>query len=199
MFTVALTGGIGSGKTAASHIFAELGATIIDADVVSRELVKPGRPALKMIIQEFGEDLLDSYGELDRSLLRRRVFSKPDRRHRLESILHPLIRDTMWQQAKQANAPYVMLVIPLLYENQAHYPVNRILLIDVPVAMQRSRVKERDQLKNDEIDRILASQSSREQRLQLADDVIHNTGTLLDLKNAVNRRHHYYLQLADHV
>lgn len=199
MFTVALTGGIGSGKTAASHIFAELGAAIIDADVVSRELVKPGRPALTLILDAFGEDLLDSYGELDRSLLRRRVFSKPEKRHQLEGIMHPLIRDAMWQQAKQIDAPYVMLVIPLLYENQAHYPVNRTLLIDVPVAMQRARVRERDQLRTDEIDRILASQSSREQRLQLADDVIHNTGTLDDLRHAVNRRHHYYLQLTGHV
>lgn len=197
MFSVALTGGIGSGKSVASKIFAELGVPIIDADIVSRELVQPGQPALKQIIQEFGDDLLDQEGELNRVLLRHRAFANPNQRHRLEAIMHPLIRDAMWQQAKQADAPYVMLVVPLLYESQAHYPVNRILLIDVPEAMQRQRIKQRDQLDDDAISRILASQSSREQRLQMADDVIRNTGTRDDLRNMVKRRHYYYMQLAE--
>lgn len=198
MYTVALTGGIGSGKSAASAIFAELGVAIVDADIVSRELVQPGQPALQMIVDEFGPDLLNQQGELNRDLLRRRVFSAQERRQRLEDIMHPLIRDAMWQQAKQADTAYVILVIPLLYENQVHYPVNRVLLIDAPVAMQRARVKQRDQLLDDEIERILSSQSSREQRLQLADDVIHNTGTLEQLRRTVERRHQHYLQLADY-
>lgn len=196
LFTVALTGGIGSGKSAASDIFAELGAGMIDADIVGRALVQPGQPALHTILREFGPDLINRQGELDRAVLRRRVFANPVQRHRLEAIMHPLIRDAMWRQAKQTDAPYVMLVVPLLYENQAHYPVDRILLIDVPEAMQRARIKQRDKLDDDEIDRILASQSSRAQRLQIADDVIQNTGTLADLRRMVQRRHDDYLQLA---
>ncbi len=197
MYTVALTGGIGSGKSTVSAIFAQLGAAVVDADVVSRELMRPGQPALHQVAQRFGKDLLDEQGVLNRALLRQRVFADTAQRRHLEAIMHPLIRDAMWRQVKQADAPYVVLVVPLLYEHQADYPTHRVLLVDVPEAIQRSRVKRRDQLDDVGVDRILASQSQRDQRLQIADDVIHNTTTLAGLQVEVARLHQCYLRLAD--
>ena len=196
LLKIGLTGGIGSGKTAASDQFAALGARVIDTDLLSRELVEPGQPALADIVAEFGAAMLDSSGRLDRAHLRERVFADSAARKRLEGILHPRIRDEMLQRAAQSDAPYVVFVIPLLFETGQQTLVDRVLLIDVPEAVQRRRVADRDGLDSTQIDAILAAQTDRAARLRLADDVICNDGSLDDLRDAVRALHQRYLQLA---
>ncbi len=193
---IGLTGGIGSGKSAASDAFAALGATVIDTDLLSRELVEPGRPALAEIVAEFGTEMLDPGGRLDRGRLRERVFADSAARERLEDILHPRIRDEMLQRAERADAAYVVFVIPLLFETGQQTLVDRVLLIDVPEAVQRSRVADRDGLDAAQIDAVLAAQTDRATRLRLADDVICNDGSLDELQDAVRALHRRYLQLA---
>ena len=196
MFTVVLTGGVGSGKSAASAYFADLGVSIIDADLVSRDLVIPGSPALQQIVAAFGHQVLTLDGTLDRAMLRDRIFREPSERARLEAILHPLIRQGILQQHAAATEPYAMLVIPLWPVDQAQYPVDRVLLIDVPTEVQIARVQQRDQLDAAAVDRMLASQCSRAARLAVADDVILNTGSSADLEVAVQAQHAIYLQQA---
>ena len=196
MIKIGLTGGIGSGKSAASDAFAALGATVIDTDLLSRELVEPGRPALAEIVAEFGTEMLDPGGRLDRGRLRERVFADSAARERLEDILHPRIRDEMLQRAERADAAYVVFVIPLLFETGQQTLVDRVLLIDVPEAVQRSRVADRDGLDAAQIDAVLAAQTDRATRLRLADDVICNDGSLDELQDAVRALHRRYLQLA---
>lgn len=198
MFKVGLTGGIGSGKTAASDHFARLGAAVIDTDLISRELVEPGQPALDEIVDRFGDDILDADGRLDRPLLRKRVFDDPAERHALEAILHPRIRTTMLARAEQAEAPYVVLVIPLLIETGQQRLVDRVLLIDVAEAVQRARVAARDRLSIEQVDRILAAQTDRAARLRAADDIICNDQGLDQLQAAVAAMHDKYLDLAGH-
>ena len=176
--------------------FANLGATVIDTDLLSRELVEPGQPALAEIVAEFGADMLDAGGRLDRGRLRERVFTDNNARKRLEGILHPRIRDEMLQRAERADTPYVIFVIPLLFETGQQVLVDRVLLIDVPQALQRSRVADRDGLDATQIDAILGAQTDRETRLRLADDVICNDGSLDELHDAVRALHQRYLRLA---
>ncbi len=196
MFTVVLTGGIGSGKSAASEYFADLGASVIDADVISRELVVPNSPALQQIVAVFGAQVLTEDGSLDRAALRDQVFRDPSERTKLEAILHPLIRQRMLQQRAVATGPYVIFVIPLWSAEQTGYPVDRVLLIDVPIDVQIARVQQRDHINAAAINRMLASQSSRAARLAVADDVILNTGTSAELGQAVQRLHAGYVQQA---
>lgn len=196
MFTVVLTGGIGSGKSAASEYFADLGASVIDADVISRELVVPNSPALQQIVAVFGAQVLTEDGSLDRAALRDQVFRDPSERTKLEAILHPLIRQRMLQQRAAATGPYVIFVIPLWSAEQTGYPVDRVLLIDVPIDVQIARVQQRDQIDTAAVNRVLASQSSRAARLAVADDVILNTGTSAELGQAVQRLHAGYVQQA---
>lgn len=193
---IGLTGGIGSGKSAASDAFAALGATVIDTDLLSRELVEPGQPALAEIVAEFGTGMLDADGHLDRGQLRERVFADSAARKRLEDILHPRIRTEMLQRAGRADAAYVVFVIPLLFETGQQTLVDRVLLIDVPEAVQRSRVADRDGLDAAQIDAVLAAQTDRETRLRLADDVICNDGSLDELHDAVRVLHQRYLRMA---
>ena len=194
MFTVVLTGGIGSGKSAASEYFADLGASVIDADVISRELVVPNSPALQQIVAVFGAQVLTEDGSLDRAALRDRVFRDPYERTKLEAILHPLIRQRMLQRRAAATGPYVIFVIPLWSADQTDYPVDRVLLIYVPIEVQIARVQQRDQIDTAAVNRVLASQSSRATRLAVADDVILNTGTSAELQQAVQRLHAGYMQ-----
>jgi dephospho-CoA kinase len=194
LLKIGLTGGIGSGKTAASDHFARLGAEVIDTDRLSRELVEPGEPALAEIVAAFGEQMLDRQGRLDRARLRERVFNDPAARRRLESILHPRIRDAMLARAASSTAPYVVFVIPLLIETGQQDLVDRVLLIDVPEALQRARAAARDGLEAAQIDAILAAQTDRATRLAHADDVIRNDGSVEDLHAAVEELHHKYLQ-----
>ena len=198
MLKVGLTGGIGSGKSAASAHFSKLGAEVIDTDLLSRELVEPGQPALAEIVDAFGERMLDGDGRLDRSRLRERIFADPAARRTLEEILHPRIREAMLARAQRSSAPYVIFVIPLLFETGQQALVDRVLLVDVPEALQRARVGTRDGLDDARIDRILQAQSDRETRLRGADDVICNDGTLDELRAAVERLHVKYMnQIVD--
>lgn len=194
MLKIGLTGGIGSGKTAASDHFARLGAAVIDTDLLSRELVEPGQPALQAITEAFGSDVLNSDGTLDRACLRDRVFAESSARQTLEEILHPRIRAAMLARAQRANAPYVVFVIPLLFETGQEQLVDRILLIDVPETIQRQRVAARDKLSDARITQILAAQSDRATRLRHADDIVVNDGDLAQLQDKIQQLHRKYLQ-----
>jgi dephospho-CoA kinase len=196
VFKIGLTGGIGSGKTAASDRFARLGASVIDTDLLSRELVEPGQPALAEIAQAFGRDVLDAAGRLDRAALRQCVFADPSRRRRLEAILHPRIREAMLARAEAAGGPYVICVIPLLVETGQQALVDRVLVIDAPPERQRERVAARDGADAATVDAILASQVDRATRLAAADDVIVNDGDLEGLHARVDALHRRYVELA---
>lgn len=193
---IGLTGGIGSGKTEASRAFSRLGASVIDTDLIARELVEPGQAALAEISATFGGQVIDESGRLDRSQLRQAVFCNPEQRKKLESILHPRIRERAIALAEQAETPYCILVIPLLVESARDYPLDRILVIDTPRELQVQRVAGRDAVTTSEIDAVLATQASREKRLAVADDVIVNDSDLEHLRNEVERLHPFYLQLA---
>ncbi|MDT8427730.1 MAG: dephospho-CoA kinase [Pseudomonadales bacterium] len=196
LFVLGLTGGIGSGKTAASDLFASQGITVVDADLVSRQVVTPGSPALLSIAAHFGADILLPDGSLDRKSLRARIFSRPEDKHWLESLLHPLIQAEIGRQIEQADSPYVILSSPLLFETGQDRMVDRVLLIDVPESIQRQRTSARDEISNEAVDRIMATQLSREQRRAQADDILVNDRDLQHLAAQVKTLHHHYLQLA---
>ena len=194
MLKIGLTGGIGSGKTTAADYFAEFGAEVIDTDLLSRELVEPGQPALAEIVAAFGAEVLDGAGCLDRARLRERIFSDAAARRRLEQILHPRIRAAMLARAEQSTASYVIFVIPLLFETGQQDLVDRVLLIDVPEAVQRRRVAARDALDDAQIEQIMLAQTDRATRLRNADDVIRNDGSRDRLRAAVQSLHQQYLK-----
>lgn len=196
MLAVGLTGGIGSGKSRVSDAFARLGVPVIDTDIIARELVAPGQPALDEIRAAFGDTVFTAEGELDRRALRQRIFSQPDQRRKLEAILHPRIRAEVRRQTAALSAPWVLIVIPLLLESGQGDLVQRVLVVDAPVELQRARTTQRDQISEEEVDRILAAQLSREQRLAAADDVIVNDGSLADLQQQVEKHYHFYNRLA---
>ena len=193
MLRIGLTGGIGSGKTAASDHFARLGAEVIDTDLLSRALVEPGQPALAEIAAAFGTQVLAEDGRLDRKSLREIVFADATARKRLEAILHPRIRDAMLARADRSGAPYVVFVIPLLIETGQQALVDRVLLIDVPEELQRDRVATRDGLDAAQIDDILQAQTDRETRQAYADDVICNDSDIKNLHAAIEKLHRKYL------
>ncbi len=193
---IGLTGGIGSGKSEASRQFSRLGVMVIDTDLIARELVEPGQPALAEIVAAFGNGILDAGGNLDRTQLRRKVFSEPGQRKKLEEILHPRILERAVEMADRAETSYCVLVIPLLAEAGRDYPLDRILVIDTPLEQQLARVTARDNISRAELDAILATQASRGERLEIADDVLINDGTLEQLRSEVERLHHSYLHLA---
>jgi len=174
MYIVAITGGIGSGKTTIANQFAELGIDIVDADVIAREVVEPGTPALAAIAAQFGPEMLDPQGQLDRRRLRERVFSDPDAKAWLNGLLHPLIRQEMLRQCANARSPYCLLVVPLLIENRLTQLANRVLVIDVDEATQIERTCRRDGVSRAQAEAILAAQASRAERLAAADDVLDN-------------------------
>lgn len=196
MLVVGVTGGIGSGKTAVTNLFAELGITIVDADIAARIVVEPGRPALAAIAERFGPSMLQADGTLNRAAMRTRIFSNPDDKRWLEQLTHPRIGEEIAHQLHTATSPYVILVSPLLIEGQQHKFCDRILVVDVPEEMQLQRTVQRDNNDADQVRRIIASQASRTQRLERADDVIENTGTLEELRERVMALHDQYLKLA---
>jgi dephospho-CoA kinase len=194
---IGLTGGIASGKSTVSQRFAELGVPVIDADLAARAVVEPGSPGLAQVVRRFGPDVLDAAGNLDRKALRALVFKDPISRQALDSILHPLIREEMERQASMAEGPYLVLAIPLLIESgRARERAHRVLVVDVDESVQLRRVRARDGGSAEQARAILASQASRAARLAAADDVLLNTGTVAELRQAVDRLHEQYLQLA---
>ncbi len=196
MLKVALTGGIASGKTTVSDLFQELGTPVIDTDVIARELVRPGQPALARIVQHFGSSVLQADGQLDRRQLRRRIFDQTAERRALEAIMHPAIQDELDAQLDRLHAPYVILVIPLLAESGRQWRQDRVLLVDVPEALQIERLVRRDHCSKAEAEAALAAQASRRERLALADDIILNTGEREALARAVRELHDKYLAVA---
>ncbi len=196
MLVVALTGGIGSGKSTVSRHFESLGVPVIDADLIAREEVAPGSPALEEISREFGAEIIGSDGHLDRSRLRELVFDNPEKRHRLEQILHPRIRTEMEHRLASLAAPYAVLVIPLLLESGQNELAERILVVDCTPSQQIARVHDRDGLEESQIRQIISAQLDRETRLSAADDVLENDGSINGLLAATERLHEYYLQLS---
>jgi len=196
-FRVALTGGIASGKTTAAQVFADLGVPVIDTDVIARQVVEPGRPALTAVVDAFGPDILDTDGRLDRRCMRERIFADPSARQRLEAILHPAIRAEMERQSRAAGGPYQVLVIPLLTEGRRRDHVDRVLLVDVPEELQLERLMMRDGVTHEQARASRSAQATRAERLAMADDVVRNTGRAADLSAAIAALHEKYLQLAE--
>jgi len=197
MLRIGLTGGIASGKSAASDYFASLGIPVIDTDLLSRELVQPGSVGLQRIVETFGESVLDETGALDRTHLRELVFASDIKRGQLEEILHPLIRDRVEELvATIGNAPYVIIVIPLLVETRYPIPVDRVLVIDTAEAQQLDRLMQRDDISIEQAQAMLDAQASREQRLQQTDDVVHNNAGIEELQAQLLMLHHDYLGMA---
>lgn len=198
-FVIGVTGGIGSGKTAATDAFIALGINVVDADLMSREVVKPGKPALAAIAEHFGQNILQADGWLDRKALREVIFHDASEKKWLESLLHPLIRQEIITRLQSSESPYTLLSSPLLLETDQHKLCNRVLLIDAPEALQLQRTLERDHSSADTVRAIMASQFSRQQRLDMADDVIVNDTDLASLHNAVLTMHEKYLELSTQV
>lgn len=197
-WVVGLTGGIGSGKSAAADLLGRLGATVVDTDAIAHELTAPGGLAMPALAEAFGPDIVAADGSLNRPAMRTLAFSDPATRSRLEAILHPLIRAESRRRTEAASGPYVVLVVPLLLESGDYRRrVGRVLVVDCPEETQISRVMARSRLSEAEVRRIMAAQASRAQRLAAADDVIENSGSLADLEARVQALHGRYLALAD--
>ncbi|WP_444919708.1 dephospho-CoA kinase [Microbulbifer sp. CnH-101-G] len=196
MFRVGLTGGIGSGKSAAAGYFRELGIHVVDADWAARVVVQPGRPALEQIAQHFGANVLLESGELDRAQLRALVFDNSEERTWLEGLLHPLIREEIINSLEQSTSTYAILESPLLIESGQHELVDRICVVDLPESLQLERASARDVNHPEQIRKIMAAQLSRQERLAKADDVLDNTAGLVELRSQIEALHQKYLQLA---
>ena len=195
-FVVGLTGGIGSGKSAAADRFAELNITVVDADIASRAVVEPGMPALLAIEEHFGSDILQADGYLDRTQLRHKVFADPTERKWLQNLLHPLINQYIKDKISASSSPYTVLVNPLLIESGQHVWCQRLLVIDVPTEVQIERTMARDNNTREQVENILNAQADRDTRIGLADDVISNEQDLAHLHAEVDKLHDLYLTLA---
>jgi dephospho-CoA kinase len=194
-FVVGLTGGIGSGKSAAASEFERLGAVLVDTDAIAHELTRPGGQAISEVERIFGPDVIGPSGAMDRNKMRERVFADPVARKALEALLHPLIREESRARIAAARGPYVIHVVPLLIESADYRSrVDRILVIDSPEELQVERVRARSGLSADEVRAIVASQATRAARLAAADDVIENRGTIDALRKQVAAFHEKYLQ-----
>lgn len=199
-YVIGLTGGIGSGKTTVSNLFAELGGMVIDADVVARQVVEKGSPLLTKIVEHFGTQILTSEQSLDRKALRQIVFNNESEKAWLNDLLHPAIREEMLRQLSAATEPYIIWVVPLLIENKLTQFCDRILVVDVSPEIQLERATKRDKSKIETIKNIMAAQVSREERLSYADDIIKNDlpleKGLLKIQKQVKALHLHYLTLA---
>jgi dephospho-CoA kinase len=195
-YIVGLTGGIGSGKTTVADLFHELGVQSVDADLVAREVVLPGEPALDAIVSHFGNGILQHNGQLDRAALRARIFADAAEKQWLNQLLHPLIRQRLLLQLQDCSSAYALLIAPLLLENQLQTYTDRVLVVDVPAELQLSRTMLRDQVAKEQVQSILNSQISRPERLRLADDVLLNTVPVSQLKPQIQQLHASYQQFA---
>lgn len=190
-----LTGGIGSGKSAAAKHFSDLGVHTVDADHAARWVVEPGQPALDSIAQHFGAHVLQSNGQLDRAVLREEIFRHPEQRRWLETLLHPLIGKAISENLALAESPYAILVSPLLIESGQHLLTQRILVVDTPETLQIQRTIARDQVSEEQVKAIIQAQAERQLRLSKAQDVLLNDKDLGWLKSEVERLHAFYLNL----
>lgn len=195
-FIVGLTGGIGSGKTTVANLFADLGVTLVDADIVAREVVAPGQPALAAIAAHFGPDMLQTDGSLNRALLRQRIFSDVQAKSWLDQLLHPLIRQQMMLQLANATSAYALLVAPLLIENGLTPLIDKLLVVDIQPETQLLRTSSRDKVSQQQVAAIMATQCDRAQRLQLADQIINNDQDPAVLPEKVRELHQIYLAMA---
>ncbi|MGH8580617.1 MAG: dephospho-CoA kinase [Gammaproteobacteria bacterium] len=193
---VGVTGGIGSGKTTVCELFAGVGVPVIDADLIARELVAPGQPALTAIIAQFGEDVIGADGELKRERMRSLIFTDRKKRKCLEEILHPRIYAEIERRASDIKTPYCILCIPLLLESGGASRVDQILVVDAPEALQKQRVVTRDGVSLDAVEAMLKPQLDRRERLRLADAVIDNQGDIEGLRRQVLTLHQHFLSLA---
>ena len=194
---IGLTGGIASGKSTVADLFADMGITVIDTDVIARQVVAPGTPALDEIRSTFGASVLQTDGTLDRGAMRQVIFSDDAARLRLESILHPKIHDETVRQAGAATGDYMIIVVPLLADSALRDQMDRVLVVDCDETVQIERLLARDTETEDQARRILAAQASREQRLAIADDVIENNSTLDAITTQVSALHDRYVALAN--
>ena len=194
---IGLTGGIASGKSTVADMFAGLGIAVIDTDLIARDVVQPGKPALIEIRSIFGDSVFSADGTLDRSALRQQIFASDGARKQLEAILHPLIQEETIQRIDAASGSYIVIVVPLLADSPLREHIDRILVVDCDEDTQIERLLARDTETEGQARRILAAQASREQRLEIADDVIHNNSTVEAISAQVSAIHDSYLALAN--
>ncbi|WP_339846198.1 dephospho-CoA kinase [uncultured Halopseudomonas sp.] len=194
---IGVTGGIGSGKSAVSlHFSVKHGIHVVDADIKSRVVVEPGRPALQAIVDRFGDAVLQSNGELNRAALREKIFNDPQERIWLEALLHPLIREEIISDLASAESPYALLVSPLLVESGQHKMTDRVLVVDVSEETQLMRTALRDKVPHQQVRSIMQAQATREERLKHAHDIVSNDQDLAALHRQVDALHQQYLKLA---
>lgn len=199
-FVVGLTGGIGSGKSTVADLFVEQGAALVDTDAIAHELTAAGGAAMPALIAAFGAEIVGKDGAMDRAIMRQRVFADPSARARLEGILHPLIRRISAERCSAANAPYVILAVPLLVESGTYRErCNRVVVVDCPESLQIERVTARNGLSVDEVKAIMAAQATREQRLSAANDVVVNDGARTKIYEQVKSLHLKYLALSGQI
>jgi dephospho-CoA kinase len=196
VFRIGLTGGIASGKTTVANLFAALGVPVVDTDLLAREVVAPGTPLLRKITDHFRIPLLPADGGLDRQALRERIFEDPAERKWLEQQLHPAIRALTDERCDAADGPYVIVAIPLLVETDGAARFSRVLVVDCEPALQLARLMARDGSTREQAERMLTAQATREARLAVADDVIHNDGDIASLRDQVEKLHRQYVASA---
>ncbi len=197
MLIIGLTGGIGSGKSVASDKFKSLGITIVDADVASRTVVEPGKPALKEIEDHFGSGIITAEGKLDRNNLREIIATDPEERKWLESVLHPKIGEQITKEISESTSVYTLFVAPLLLETNSQEMCSRVVVVDVPKDVQIQRTAKRDKVSPNQVEQMVAAQMEREKRLEKADDVLLNSGTIEDLEKQVEELHKKYIKMAE--
>lgn len=195
-YIVGLTGGIASGKTTVADMFAAKGIQLVDADIVAREVVQPNTVGLNEIINHFGESILLADNTLDRGKLREIIFNHSQEKAWLNALLHPLIRQRMEEQLEEINSSYGLFVVPLLFENKLEYLCDRILVVDVDRETQIRRTQERDAVSKEQVEKILQSQLSQQERVKKADDILVNDGDKCNLSVKINHLHEKYLKLA---
>jgi len=197
VLTVALTGGIGSGKTSIASIFKSLGVPVIDSDTISKEIILPGKPCFKDIINEFGEEILTNKGTIDRYKLRCIIFNNDKARIKLENIIHPVVFENIDTEISLINYPYCLVIIPLLIETKSTEKFDRILVIDALESLQFERIVKRDDISPILIKKIIKTQAKRKERLRYANDIIVNNDTIMNLNKSINTLHKKYLGLSN--